>query len=127
VRPVGGVVTASLGSAGMPGLFGLLLAMEAGVPVPVPGDVVMLLVGERVSAGALPLWLAVAALELLGGVRLPALLALVVAVAWLLRRRAARGEAAGRMLLEGCCPACLAAGALAADRVRAQTETGTVP
>jgi hypothetical protein len=127
VRPVGGVVTASLGSAGMPGLFGLLLAMEAGVPVPVPGDVVMLLVGERVSAGALPLWLAVAALELLGGVRLPALLALVVAVAWLLRRRAARGEAAGRMLLEGCCPACLAAGALAAGRVRAQTETGTVP
>jgi hypothetical protein len=127
VRPVGGVVTASLGSAGMPGLFGLLLAMEAGVPVPVPGDVVMLLVGERVSAGALPLWLAVAALELLGGVRLPALLALVVAVAWLLRRRAARGEAAGRMLLEGCCPACLAAGALAAGRVRAQTETGMVP
>jgi hypothetical protein len=105
VRPVGGVVTASLGSAGMPGLFGLLLAMEAGVPVPVPGDLVMLLVG----------------------VRLPALLALVVAVAWLLRRRAARGEAAGRMLLEGCCPACLAAGALAAGRVRAQTETGTVP
>ena len=57
MRPVGGVVPASLGSAGMPGLFGLLLAMEAGVPVPVPGDVVMLLVGERVSAGALPLWL----------------------------------------------------------------------
>jgi hypothetical protein len=52
VRPVGGVVTASLGSAGMPGLFGLL---------------------------------------------------------------------------EGCCPACLAAGALTAGRVRAQTETGTVP
>jgi hypothetical protein len=48
----------------MPGLFGLLLAMEAGVPVPIPGDLVMLLVGERVSAGALPLWLAVAALEL---------------------------------------------------------------
>jgi membrane protein DedA with SNARE-associated domain len=170
----------------MPGLFGLLLAMEAGVPVPVPGDLVMLLVGERVSAGAMPLWLAAAALELvamagtaalfllatgrctpglrtvtvvaaagsalppgralpalvlgssvflqahlglglalgpvarelLGGLRLPALLALaavvVVAAAWLLRRRA--GSA--RTLAEGCCPACLAAGALAAARVR---------
>jgi len=200
VRPVGGVVTAGVGSAGMPGLFGLLLAMEAGVPVPIPGDLVMLLVGERVSAGALPLWLAVAALELiavagtatlfllargpartllarvgprvgltearqarasallerrggpalatgssvflqahlllglalgpvarelLGGVRLPALLALaavlVVAVAWLLRRRAGRSEETARMLAEGCCPACLAAGALAAARLRTRT------
>jgi membrane protein DedA with SNARE-associated domain len=231
VRPVGGVVTASVGSAGMPGLFGLLLAMEAGVPVPVPGDLVMLLVGERVSAGALPLWVAVAALELvavagtatlfllargpartllarvgprvgltearqarasallerrggpalatgrctpglrtvtvvaaaasglstgravpalvlgssaflqahlllglalgpvarelLGGLRLPALLALVallvVAVAWLLRRR----QGAGRTLAEGCCPACLAAGALSSARLR--TETRTAP
>ena|GEM_PF-1527205 len=69
MRPVGGVVTAGVGSAGLPGLFGLLLAMEAGVPVPVPGDVVMLLVGERVSAGALPLWLAAGALA---AARLPA-------------------------------------------------------
>jgi membrane protein DedA with SNARE-associated domain len=48
-------VTASVGSAGVPGLLPL---MEAGVPV--PGDLVMLLVGERVSAAALPLWLAAA-------------------------------------------------------------------
>jgi hypothetical protein len=34
------------------------------VPIPVPSDLVMLLLGERVSAGALPLWLAVVALEL---------------------------------------------------------------
>jgi membrane protein DedA with SNARE-associated domain len=54
-------VTASVGSAGMPGLFGLLL-LEAGVPVPVPGDLVMLLVGERLSAGALSLCLAAGAL-----------------------------------------------------------------
>jgi len=94
VRPVGGVVTAGVGSAGMPGLFGLLLAMEAGVPVPVPGDLVMLLVGERVSAGALPLW-----------------------------RRAGRSEPTGRMLAEGCCPACLAAGTLAAARLRTRTRT----
>jgi membrane protein DedA with SNARE-associated domain len=38
--------------------------MEAGVPVPVPSDLVMLLLGERVSAGALPLWLAMFLLEL---------------------------------------------------------------
>ena len=29
MRPVGGVVTAGVGSAGMPGLFGLLLAAGA--------------------------------------------------------------------------------------------------
>jgi hypothetical protein len=132
VRPVGGVVTASVGSAGMPGLFGLLLLLEAGVPVPVPGDLVMLLVGERVSAGALPLWVAVAGLELVavagtaalfllarGPTRtLLALVALLVAaVAWLLRRR--RGSA--QPVLEGCCPACLAAGALRSARLRAGT------
>jgi membrane protein DedA with SNARE-associated domain len=38
--------------------------MEAGVPIPVPSDLMMLLLGERVSAGALPLWLAMVALEL---------------------------------------------------------------
>ncbi|HEY6710190.1 MAG TPA: hypothetical protein VJB61_21675 [Actinomycetota bacterium] len=34
------------------------------MPVPVPSDLVMLLLGERVSAGVLPLWLAVVLLEL---------------------------------------------------------------
>jgi hypothetical protein len=77
VRPVGGVVTAGVGSAGMPDLFGLLLAMEAAV--------------------------------------------LVVVVVWLLRRRAGRSEETARMLAEGCCPACLAAGALAAARLRTRT------
>jgi hypothetical protein len=33
MRPVGGVVAAGVSSVGVPGLFGLLLAMEAGVPV----------------------------------------------------------------------------------------------
>jgi hypothetical protein len=78
VRPVGGVVTAGVGSAGMPGLFGLPLAMEAAVLV-------------------------------------------VVVVVWLLRRRAGRSEETARMLAEGCCPACLAAGALAAARLRTRT------
>jgi membrane protein DedA with SNARE-associated domain len=57
-RSVAGVLAGAGSGAGAPGLLGLLLAMEAGVPVPVPSDLVMLLLGERVSAGALPLWLA---------------------------------------------------------------------
>jgi membrane protein DedA with SNARE-associated domain len=63
-RSLGGVLAGAGAGAGVPGLLALLLAMEAGVPVPVPSDLVMLLLGERVSAGALPLWLAAAALEL---------------------------------------------------------------
>jgi hypothetical protein len=41
----------------------LLLPMEAGVPIPIPADLVMFTVGERVAAGAFPLWLAVAGFE----------------------------------------------------------------
>lgn len=143
-------MTAGVGSAGVPGLFGLLLAMEAGAPVPIPGDVVMLLVGERVSAGALPLWLAVVALELVAVAgtatlfllaRGPArtLLARVgprvgltgarrARTSALLERRGmptlatGRGEPTARMLAEGCCPACLATAALAAARRRTETQ-----
>ncbi len=43
----------------------LLLPMEAGVPIPLPGDLVMFTVGERVAAGTFPLWLAVAGLEVI--------------------------------------------------------------
>jgi hypothetical protein len=96
------VLAAGVSGAGVPVLFGLLLAMEAGVPVPVPADLVILVLGERASAGAVPLWLALVILELVAG------------VAWLLRRR----HTAGRVLAEGCCPACLAAAALAARRDR---------
>jgi hypothetical protein len=50
--------------AGVAGLSGtlalvLLLPMEAGVPIPVPADLVTFAVGERVAAGRFPLWLAV--------------------------------------------------------------------
>jgi len=59
-----GVAAGAGSGAGVRGLLGLLVVMEAGVPIPVPSDLVMLLLGERVSAGALPLWLAVVLLEL---------------------------------------------------------------
>ena len=49
--------------ASVPAAFVLLLPMEAGVPIPVPADLVMLLFGERVADGSFPLWAAVVALE----------------------------------------------------------------
>jgi hypothetical protein len=62
--------------------------MEAGVPIPVPSDLVMLLLGERVSAGALPLWVAAAALELV---------ALIGTAALFLAARGPRPGAAGQV------------------------------
>ncbi len=56
--PSGGAI-----AAGVPALFGALTVVEAGVPLPIPGDVLMLLVGERAAANQLPVWLAVAGLE----------------------------------------------------------------
>ena len=52
-----------MSSAGVPVLLGALLLIEAGVPLPVPGDLLMILVGERAAAHAIPLWAAVLALE----------------------------------------------------------------
>ena len=56
--------------AGVAGLSGplalvLLLPMEAGVPIPVPADLVTFAVGERVAAGKFPLWLAVTGFEVI--------------------------------------------------------------
>jgi MYXO-CTERM domain-containing protein len=55
------------GAAGVSGLasLALLLPMEAGVPIPLPADLVMFTVGERVAAGRFPLWLAVAGFEVI--------------------------------------------------------------
>src|SRR5215471_3847737 len=39
--------------------------MEAGVPIPVPADLVMFAVGEQVAAGKFPLWLAVVGFEVI--------------------------------------------------------------
>ena len=43
--------------------FALLLLEEAGVPLPVPGDMIMLAVGVRVHEAHLVLWQALAAME----------------------------------------------------------------
>jgi membrane protein DedA with SNARE-associated domain len=53
------------GAAGVGGLaaLALLLPMEAGVPIPLPADLVMFTVGQQVAAGRFPLWLAVAGFE----------------------------------------------------------------
>jgi membrane-associated protein len=55
------------GAAGLGGLaaLALLLPMEAGVPIPLPADLVMFTVGERVAAGTFPLWLAVIGFEVI--------------------------------------------------------------
>jgi membrane protein DedA with SNARE-associated domain len=55
------------GVAGLSGPLALvlLLPMEAGVPIPLPADLVMFTVGERVAAGRFPLWLAVAGFEII--------------------------------------------------------------
>jgi membrane-associated protein len=48
---------------GVPVALALLIPMEAGLPIPLPFDLVLLFVGERAAAGAIPLWLAFVALE----------------------------------------------------------------
>lgn len=66
MAPLSPLVVGSFAAAtGLGGSFalGLLAPMEAGVPIPVPSDLVALAVGERVSAGTFPLWLAVVGME----------------------------------------------------------------
>ncbi|HWC37229.1 MAG TPA: VTT domain-containing protein [Acidimicrobiales bacterium] len=58
----------TIGVAAAPGVgaaaaIGLLVLTEAGLPLPIPADVVMLFVGERAASGSLPLWVAVLAFE----------------------------------------------------------------
>jgi membrane-associated protein len=55
------------GAAGVGGLAALvlLLPMEAGVPIPLPADLVMFTVGQQVAAGRFPLWQAVVGFEVI--------------------------------------------------------------
>lgn len=60
------VVTVGVTVAGF-GLWtavGLLILMEAGAPIPIPDDLVMLAFGARVAGGELSWWLAIVALEI---------------------------------------------------------------
>ena len=59
---------------GLPGVGALLAAMEAGVPIPIPSDLVVLVLGERTAAGTFPLWAAVLILEVAAVVGTGALL-----------------------------------------------------
>src|SRR5258708_15094359 len=48
---------------GLPAALAVLLLMDAGVPIPVPTDLLLLVVGERAAAGAFPAWAAAIGLE----------------------------------------------------------------
>ncbi len=64
--------TAAAGVSGQAAMV-LLLPMEAGVPIPLPADLVMFTVGEQVAAGRFPLWLAVTGFEVIAAVGTAAL------------------------------------------------------
>ena len=66
----------SFASLGMGVLVPLMAVMEAGVPIPIPFDLVLLVVGERAAAGSFPLWLAAILLEVVALVGTAALLLL---------------------------------------------------
>jgi membrane protein DedA with SNARE-associated domain len=61
--PLAAAGQAGLHGLGTPAAVLLLVPMEAGLPIPIPSDLVMLVIGEQVAAGALPLWAAVVAFE----------------------------------------------------------------
>jgi membrane protein DedA with SNARE-associated domain len=71
-------VSGAAGAAGAGGLtaLALLLPMEAGVPIPLPADLVMFTVGQQVAAGRFPLWLAVAGFEAIAALGTTALFVL---------------------------------------------------
>src|ERR1700716_1797064 len=58
---LGRATSAFLDQRGLLAAFVFLLIEEAGVPVPVPGDVLMLILGLHARQGTVPLWQAVAA------------------------------------------------------------------
>jgi membrane protein DedA with SNARE-associated domain len=106
-------VSGAAGAAGAGGLtaLALLLPMEAGVPIPLPADLVMFTVGQQVAAGRFPLWLAVAGFEAIAALGTTALFVLCRGPAYRiiarlgprlgltearLRRAAALAEARGR-------------------------------
>ncbi len=55
LKPVNDLLT-MLDSYGVGLLFIVLLLKEIGVPIPIPGDLLMVVAGARAAAGGLPLW-----------------------------------------------------------------------
>ncbi len=53
----------TLGGIGAAAGLALLFPMEAGLPIPIPADLVMLGVAARVSAGDVPMWAAILLFE----------------------------------------------------------------
>src|SRR3954466_2948053 len=51
----------TVAGGGVAGVLGLLVLTECGLPLPVPADLLMLLVGQQAAAGTLPLCLAAGA------------------------------------------------------------------
>jgi membrane protein DedA with SNARE-associated domain len=83
-RPAGSALPGGIGA--IAGIV-LLVPMEAGVPVPIPADLVMLAVGARVGAGDIPLWLAVLAFEAVAVIGTAALFAAARGLGYALVRR----------------------------------------
>ena len=61
------------GALGLPAVAGVLTLMEAGVPVPLPSDVLLLALGAGASEGSFPVLVVVVALELVVAVGTTAL------------------------------------------------------
>ena len=59
--PAAAGAAGSATGGGVAGVLGLLVLTECGLPLPVPADLLMLLVGQQAAAGTLPLWLAAVA------------------------------------------------------------------
>ena len=56
IRLLGAASMSGLVAAGGPAILGVVVLIEAGVPIPLPGDVVVLILGAQVATGGFPLW-----------------------------------------------------------------------
>src|SRR6267378_583815 len=120
---------AFLDSYGVAAACAIMLIKASGVPIPIPGDVILLATAARAAEGKVLLWLAFIALLLaltLGGTLQfmlativqpsPILLVVLLAVlglgAWLViaRRRHLTAATAAQAWAQATCPVCLALG-----------------
>ena len=79
MTPAGLVAATSAGALTAfsgPAMLGVVVLIEAGVPIPLPGDVVVLVLGARVATGGFPLWLAIFGCEIAAAIGTGALLLL---------------------------------------------------